>query len=388
MSFFEGGLVRLAASVFTKSTPAYVQFYVTARCNLACVQCNIIYANADMQEVTTEQCWRIAENLAKIGTSVVLLTGGEPFVRKDLPEICRAFLANGIHPRIQTNGLASREQLEAVAAAGVRDVSISLDTLSPPLQDAINGGYEDSWARALRAMATINEVFPGDTFAALGCVISPRNFTQIADVIRFGTAIGWWVSLVPVHVTTRAEPRNFSTFDEGLRFVPHQYDAVKEVLESVKQMRDQGYKVYDSDEYLNDIYRFVTNRPIQWRRRNNNVCDSPYLYFAIQPNGEMAVCCDYRLPHSYPVHHPEFPEWFHTRKMHEEAISVTSQCSGCMYGSFPEISVSARFFTPMFRRARLFLLDKEGKRALQRYSFDEMIQLATRARVGTREQHT
>lgn len=384
MSFFEGGVARLASSAFTKSTPAYVQFYVTARCNLACVQCNIIYANADVQEVTTEQCWRIAENLSKIGTSVVLLTGGEPFVRKDLPEICRAFLANGIHPRIQTNGLATREQLEAVAAAGVRDVSISLDSLDPALQDALNGGHDDSWARALRAISLINEIFPRETFAALGCVLSPRNLAHVADVIRFGTAIGWWISLVPAHVTTRNAPRNFSTFDASLRFSPDQYVAVKATLENVKRLRGEGYNVYDSDEYIDDIYRFITRQPIRWRRRNDNVCDSPYLYFAVQPNGDMSVCCDYRLPRSYPVQHPDFPSWYHERVMHEEATAVARTCSGCMYGSFPEISVSARFLTPMLRRARLFLLGGHAGRNLKPYSRDEMLGIASAIRDGSK----
>ena len=40
-SFFEGGITKLAASIVTKDAPAYVQFYVTARCNLTCEQCNI-----------------------------------------------------------------------------------------------------------------------------------------------------------------------------------------------------------------------------------------------------------------------------------------------------------------------------------------------------------
>src|SRR2546429_6978204 len=103
--FFEGGVARLAASVITKDSPAYVQFYVTARCNLTCEQCNVIYANADQEEASTDQCRRIAENLARIGTSVVLLTGGEPFVRRDIVNIAEALIEQRVHPRLQTNGL-------------------------------------------------------------------------------------------------------------------------------------------------------------------------------------------------------------------------------------------------------------------------------------------
>jgi len=66
--FFEGGIRPLASSVLMHENPLYVQFYVTARCNLRCQQCNVIYANADMEECTTEQALRVAENLAAIGT--------------------------------------------------------------------------------------------------------------------------------------------------------------------------------------------------------------------------------------------------------------------------------------------------------------------------------
>lgn len=375
MGFFEGGIGKLAVSVLTKDSPAYVQFYVTARCNLTCEQCNVIYANADQEECTTEQVWRIAENLGKIGTSVALLTGGEPFVRKDICEITKAMIANGVHPRLQTNGLATKKQLDEMAKIGAYDISVSLDTVVPVVQDLINGGFNKSWERAIRTIATINEVFPEDSFSVIGCVLAPRNLQHIHSVIRFATEIGWWVSLVPAHQTPVSEPRSFSTFDPALKFKPEEYPAVKIVLDGVKRLRESGLNVYDSDEYLDDIYRFITGEPIQWRRRNAGVCDSPNLYFAVQPNGDMAVCCDYRLPESYPVYHSDFPAWYRSLRLRSQADAVARRCSGCMYGSFPEISISARFFVPMFRRAKLFL-GESGYRQLKRYSAEQMMELA------------
>lgn len=379
MSFFEGGYARLAASALTKNRPIYVQFYVTARCNLTCEQCNVIYANADQEECTTDDARRIAENLAKIGTSVVLLTGGEPFVRKDIIPIAKAFMENKVHPRLQTNGLASRRNLEDMAAIGAHDISISLDSLNDDLQDTINGGFPGSWKRAVRTISTVNEVFPQDSFCAFGCVLAPRNLEHITSVIRFATAIGWWVSLVPAHQTSLGEPRSFSTFDPSLNFPPHMLPRVKQVLQEVKALRDGGANVYDSDEYLDDIYRFIAREPIQWRRRNGGKCDSPNLYFAIQPNGNMAVCCDYRMPKAYPVQAPEFPEWYQGRQLRSEAEGIAAACSGCMYGSFPEITVSARFVRPMLSRAALFLRGGERRR-LNRLSPDQLTDLAQQIR--------
>jgi len=375
MSFFEGGFGRLFFSALTKDAPAYVQFYVTARCNLACEQCNVIYANADQEECSLDEAKKIAENLAKIGTSVVLLTGGEPFVRKDIVEIAKAMLDNEVHPRIQTNGKADRSQLEQLAKIGVHDVSISLDSLLPEVQDTINGAMKGSWERAIHTMADVNAVFPEEMFSVFGCVLMRRNLRHITSVIKFATAIGWWVSLVPAHQTSVTEPRSFSSFNPALQFKPSEWNEVAEVLEEVKNMRDSGFNVYDSDEYLDDIYRYIKGEPILWRRRNQGICDSPNLYFAIQPNGDMAVCCDYRLPESIPVFADDFPKRYRERQLRSKVTNITSQCSGCMYGSFPEISISARYFQAMRHRAGLFLSGK-GVRKRQRYTGDQMVELA------------
>lgn len=375
MGFFEGGVSKLALSALTKDYPAYVQFYVTARCNLTCEQCNVIYANADQEECSTDQARKIAENLAAIGTSVVLLTGGEPFVRKDIVLIAKAMMENGIHPRLQTNGLASIKQLEEMVSIGAHDISISLDSVLPDVQDEINGGFNNSWERAINTISLVNNIFPVNSFCVFGCVLAPKNMEHITSVIKFATAIGWWVSLVPAHQTSTEEPRSFSTFDRNLCFESEQYPRVKQILEEVKNLRNQGFNVYDSDEYLDDIYRFISKNPITWRRRNGNVCDSPNLYFAIQPNGDMAVCCDYRLPHRYPVYDEKFPEIYRSDMLREQVNSITQVCTGCMYGSFPEISISTRFFIPMFRRAKLFLFEGVD-RQLKRLSKNQIIEIA------------
>ena len=253
MGFFEGGIRPLISSVLTHQNPLYVQYYVTARCNLRCQQCNIIYGNGDQDECGIDEVKAIAKNLSRIGTSIVLLTGGEPFARADLPEIAKAFIDEGVHPRIQTNGFASHAALQKMVEYGVKDISISLDSLVPDLQDQINGGFENTWELAIEKVSYINENFPKDAFCAFGCVLAPSNIEQIIPIIKFATEIGWWVSLAPAHQSPVHEPRSFATYDESLVFHSSQYARVREVLDLVKSMKKEGYNLYDSDEYIEDI---------------------------------------------------------------------------------------------------------------------------------------
>lgn len=373
-SFIEGTLRTITSSVIAKDSPLYVQYYITARCNLRCVQCNIIYANADQSECDTETSLKIIESLAAIGTSVILFTGGEPFIRPDLDKLVKRSLELGVHPRIQTNGLATESSLRQVVQAGARDISISLDSLMPATQDKINGAFDDSWTRAIQTISLVSNIFPTDSFAAFGCVISPSNLRDITKVIEFATKIGWWVSLVPAHSTTKHEARGFSTFDIALSFKPEEYEEVYKVLEEVKKMKKQGFNVYDSNVYLDDIFRFITKKPTTWRSRNNGVCDSPNSYFAVTPNGEMAVCCDWRTKKKYPVQDLEFPMRYSKKEMFPEILEIARDCSGCMYGSYPEITTAMRFFGAAVERLRIFM--SESRIKIVPHTPDELIEIA------------
>lgn len=352
----------LARAVILKDTPIYVQFYVTARCNLTCQQCNIIYANSDVRECGLDEIQRIADNFRRMGVAMVLLTGGEPFMRKDLPEIIRAFEDRGIHVRMQTNGLASEEDIHKAVEYGGRDISISLDSLRPNVQDAINGKFQRSWHRALQAMATFTKYLPASgSFASLGCVLQRENLDDVESVIRFGSAVSWFTSLVPIHVTENVKPMNFRTFDRSLRFTPTDCDKVDAVIERVRGMRKDGFLLYDSDQYLDDIKRFVRGDATTWRSKHDGVCDSPNLYFAVLPNGDFAPCCDHRLQASYPTYDDTFPEVFRSKLFRGQVREITARCSGCMYGSYPEMTIAMRFLAATFERMKLFLASPPPK---------------------------
>ncbi len=376
--------VTLAKAALFQDVPVYVQFYITSRCNLTCKQCNIIYANSDVRECSLEEIKRIADNFATLGVAIVLLTGGEPYVREDLPEIIHEFESRGVHARMQTNGLATEEQICRSIEFGGNDISISLDSLHPPTQDDINGGFKKTWHRALQTMATYMKYLPTEgSFAALGCVLQRDNLADIEDVIRFGTAISWHTSLVPIHVTDNLHPMNFRTFDQSIRFRPEEYPLVDKVIERVRSMREEGFLLYDSDQYLDDIKRFTRNEPTTWRGKNAGVCDSPNLYFAVLPNGDFAPCCDHRLPFSVSTYSPDFPRIYRDAMFRGEVLKKTAPCPGCMYGSYPEITISMRYLAAKFQRVRTFFTAPPKKN--WPVSYEQLLTIADRIRSEDRE---
>ena len=369
--------VTLAKAALFQNAPVYVQFYITARCNLTCNQCEIIYTNSDVRECTLDEIKLIADNFAKMGVAMVLLTGGEPFARKDLPEIIYAFESRGVHVRMQTNGFAREEQIISAIEAGGHDISISLDSLEPASQDYINGGFEQSWHQALKAMATFTQYLPKDnSFASLGCVLAPNNMSGIEDVIRFGTEISWFTSLVPAHVAEYDSPRGFRTFDQSLNFLSSEYDTLNKLLDRVSEMKNEGFLLYDSDQYLEDIKRFTQGERITWRDKNNGVCDSPNLYFALLPNGHFSPCCDFRLDNGYAAYDDHFPKIYKSKAFRSEVLDVTSSCDGCMYGSYPEMSIAMRFLEAKIQRVGNFVTSPPEKK--WPFTYDELLDIAGR----------
>ena len=365
---------NFAKSFIGKKSPLYVQFYITSRCNLACEQCNIIYSDAKHQEMNISQIKKVAENLKKIGVNIVLLIGGEPFVRKDIDQIVKAFTSKNIHVRMQTNGVATEQQLTNCVNAGGKDISISLDTLEPEIQDTINGGFKKSWERAIKTIAMVSNIFPDNSTAFFNSVIMPKNINAIEKVIKFATRIGWGVSLVPVHISEPSNPMGYRTLDyeKNVTFNDNQELEIKLLIKKLKDLK-KNYNLYDSDEYLDDIENFLLNKPINWRKKNNNVCDSPNLYFAISPSGTLKVCCDYEALKNIYVYNDNFPDLFFSGEIQKIVYPITNNCNGCMYGSYPEITITARNLTAFIERLKYFNYQPPR---IKRLKFEELQNIA------------
>jgi sulfatase maturation enzyme AslB (radical SAM superfamily) len=282
---------------------------------------------------------------------------------------------------MQTNGLATEEEIHRAVEYGGNDISVSLDSLWPEVQEKINGDFPNSWHRALKAMSLFTKYLHKEkSFASIGCVLQPMNLDSVPGVVRFATEISWYSSLVPIHVTDHLHPRGFRTFDPSLNFGSEDIQRVRRLIGQIRSMRAEGHLTYDSDEYLDDIERFVRNDPVLWRRHHNGLCDSPNLYFVILPNGEFAPCCDYRLASPVDTRSPDFPGIFRGSEFRRSVETITRKCPGCMYGSFPEMTISMRVWKTKMERMRLFLLRQPARN--WPISYEAMLEIAERIRGG------
>lgn len=115
---------------FSSDKRPVVVWNVTRRCNLRCVHC---YAHAQgmssfENELSTEEGKKFLDDLADFQVPVMLFSGGEPLVRKDLPELAEYAVKKGMRAVISTNGtLITSGTARILKEIGLSYVGISLD---------------------------------------------------------------------------------------------------------------------------------------------------------------------------------------------------------------------------------------------------------------------
>ena len=114
---------------FSKDKKPVVVWNMTRRCNLKCVHC---YAKAvdpeGADDIGTTEAKAMIDDLAAYGAPVMLFSGGEPLVRKDLTELASHAVSKGMRAVISTNGtLITRDKARELKSVGLSYVGISLD---------------------------------------------------------------------------------------------------------------------------------------------------------------------------------------------------------------------------------------------------------------------
>jgi cyclic pyranopterin phosphate synthase len=113
----------------------YMRISLTDRCNLRCVYCKPVDAPYLPQEelLSMEEILEICAAARELGIRFIKLTGGEPLLREDAPELTARLKKYIRMERVSltTNGVLLSSRLDALCAAGIDGITISLDSLNP-----------------------------------------------------------------------------------------------------------------------------------------------------------------------------------------------------------------------------------------------------------------
>ena len=180
----------------------YVRISVTDRCNLRCVYCmpekGIPMATHE-DLLSFEEIERLCRILADVGIKKVKLTGGEPLVRKDFVELVRKIKAiDGIEKvTLTTNGVLLEEKMEALAAAGINGINISLDTLNPKTFEEITRRDVFSEVyKGIQKALTYPEISVKINCLPLG--LEEQNLEEIAELAKDNMVHVRFIEMMPI----------------------------------------------------------------------------------------------------------------------------------------------------------------------------------------------
>ena len=244
---------------------SYLRLSVTDRCDLRCAYCmperQVFLPRAEV--LTLEELHRMALGFIDRGITKIRLTGGEPLVRRDMIELVRALgrkVGDGLEElTLTTNGTRLADFADDIAAAGVRRVNVSLDTLD-----------RDRFARLARrdSLAQVLDGLSAAKAAGLAVKINTvalkgENEDEIPALVAWAHEQGFDMTLIEVMPLGEVEEDRFD------HYLP--LSAVRENLERHWTLASSGHRTGGPARYF-DV-RETGGRLGLITPLTNNFCD-------------------------------------------------------------------------------------------------------------------
>ena len=178
----------------------YLRLSVTDRCDLRCTYCmpermSFLPRN---EVLSLEELHKLALGFIDRGITKIRITGGEPLVRRDVIELIHALgrrIGSGLEElTLTTNGTQLAEHAESLAAAGIRRVNVSLDTLNPALFARI--ARRDRLTDVLEGIAAAREA--GIKVKINTVALRGLNEAELPDIIAWAHGQGHEATLIEV----------------------------------------------------------------------------------------------------------------------------------------------------------------------------------------------
>ncbi len=165
----------LRALVTRRPVLVMAALYPTLRCNLRCTYCN--FPELITPELTTEEWRSVIDQLADLGCRRIAILGGEPLLRKDLPELIAHVRMRGMSCILTSNGLLVPERITQLNQLST--LVLSLDAAGSE-NDAVRG--EGVWKAVNKAIAVAKrEGIP----IKINAVLSAKTSSSLEDLLSF-----------------------------------------------------------------------------------------------------------------------------------------------------------------------------------------------------------
>ena len=168
--------------------PKLIAWEVTRTCNLNCKHCRANAYNYKYEnEFTKEECFKLIDNISSFSNSIIILTGGEPMMRKDIFDISEYGTKKGLKMVIAPCGMfVNEENATKMLNAGIKRISLSIDGADKESHDSfrrVDGAFDI----VLKAAENAKKV--GLEFQ-INTTVTKHNYKEIDKIYELAIKLG------------------------------------------------------------------------------------------------------------------------------------------------------------------------------------------------------
>lgn len=167
--------------------PLTVYWEVTQKCNLRCIHCYTASGKRRRDELGTDECLQLIDELGKGGVCEMVIGGGEPFARKDMADLVAAMHRADMAVSLVSNGTLLRWDLvRRLRDVGLSHMAVSLDGAVPATHDAFRG-RDGAFRKAVEGIGLLRRA--GFT-VTIQTVITRLNMDSLPEIAGLAHELG------------------------------------------------------------------------------------------------------------------------------------------------------------------------------------------------------
>jgi radical SAM protein len=224
--------------------PMLVIWEVTQACDLACVHCRAsAQGERNPSELTTEQGYRLLDEIRSFGEPLMVFTGGDPLKRPDLYDLIRHSVKIGLRTNVTPSAtpLLTNQAIDRFKEAGVTRMAISVDGHDAASHDDFRG-VPGTFDRAMVALRHARDIGLDTQFQTTVTRRNMEHLPEIGEIVKDMRSKMW--SLFFLIVTGRALENDDLRADEYEGVFNFMYELSKTAPFGVKTTEAMHYRRY------------------------------------------------------------------------------------------------------------------------------------------------
>lgn len=303
--------------------------WVTRKCNIHCKFCYIRdYSSPDP---SLEELNKRLDKLKELGCRSAVIMGGEPTLRKDLPEIIKSCKERDIVSYLVTNGtLLNKKLIDELGKNGLDMISISFDALEFKDNLLIRyGKYECDPREKLDLLKYCQEKYGCMAFVAI--CITNHNVDEIIPLMEMAKNYNLAITLTIMadpYIIPDPKHKNWKNEKDSVLFKREQeVKKLKELIKKLIKMKKEGCRIFEPYAYFYRVLDMLDGKKVK-----KFACKSGTQYLDINTDGKIMLCV---MSDPIDVHYSELTSKNYIEKLKPYTEKQLSCCTDkCMLAAY------------------------------------------------------